>query len=69
MVLSLFWMFSETIKKYYLMVQPELVLTIQRLGQIDGVELIITTGGTGLGPRDLTIQTIGKNIRFKIARD
>ena len=24
----------------------------------DGVELIITTGGTGLGPRDLTIQTL-----------
>jgi molybdenum cofactor synthesis domain-containing protein len=35
----------------------ELVLTIQ-VWVKDGVELIITTGGTGLGPRDLTIETM-----------
>jgi molybdenum cofactor synthesis domain-containing protein len=37
----------------------ELVLTIQSWVE-DGVELILTTGGTGLGPRDLTIQTMEK---------
>ena len=35
----------------------ELVPTIKHWIS-DGVELIITTGGTGLGPRDLTIQTL-----------
>ncbi|MEC9306815.1 MAG: bifunctional molybdenum cofactor biosynthesis protein MoaC/MoaB [Candidatus Neomarinimicrobiota bacterium] len=35
----------------------ELISTIQNWIK-DGVELIITTGGTGLGPRDLTIQTL-----------
>ena len=35
----------------------ELISTIQNWIK-DGVELIITTGGTGLGPRDLTVQTL-----------
>ena len=35
----------------------KLVSTIQDWVK-DGVELIITTGGTGLGPRDLTIETM-----------
>ena len=35
----------------------ELMSTIQKWIK-DGVELIITTGGTGLGPRDLTIETL-----------
>jgi molybdenum cofactor biosynthesis protein MoaC len=35
----------------------ELVPTIKHWIS-DGVELIITTGGTGLGPRDLTIRTL-----------
>ena len=35
----------------------ELTSTIQKWIK-DGVELIITTGGTGLGPRDLTIETL-----------
>ncbi|MCH7611740.1 MAG: bifunctional molybdenum cofactor biosynthesis protein MoaC/MoaB [Candidatus Marinimicrobia bacterium] len=35
----------------------ELVPTIQEWID-EGVELILTTGGTGLGPRDLTIQTV-----------
>ena len=35
----------------------ELISTIHNWIK-DGVELIITTGGTGLGPRDLTIQTL-----------
>ena len=35
----------------------ELVPTIKHWIS-DGVELIITTGGTGLGPRELTIQTL-----------
>ena len=42
-----------------------LVPTIQKW--IDGgVELIITTGGTGLGPRDLTIQTMDKIFESKL---
>lgn len=32
----------------------------------DGVELIITTGGTGLGPRDLTITTVEKLFDSKL---
>jgi molybdenum cofactor biosynthesis protein MoaC len=32
----------------------------------NGVELIITTGGTGLGPRDLTIETIEKLFDSKL---
>jgi len=32
----------------------------------DGVELIITTGGTGLGPRDLTIETLEKIFDSKL---
>lgn len=32
----------------------------------DGVELIITTGGTGLGPRDLTITTVEKIFDSKL---
>ena len=32
----------------------------------DGVELIITTGGTGLGPRDLTIKTLDEIFESKI---
>ena len=32
----------------------------------DGVELIITTGGTGLGPRDLTIETMEKVFDSKL---
>ena len=35
----------------------ELTLTIQNWIE-EGAELIITTGGTGLGPRDLTIETL-----------
>jgi len=36
----------------------ELIPTIQKCINNSSVELIITTGGTGLGPRDLTIQTV-----------
>ncbi len=43
----------------------QLVLTIQNWLK-DGVELIITTGGTGLGPRDLTIQTVEKIFNSKL---
>ena len=32
----------------------------------DGVELIITTGGTGLGPRDLTIESLGEIFDSKL---
>ena len=32
----------------------------------DGVELIITSGGTGLGPRDLTIETLDQKFDYKI---
>ena len=32
----------------------------------DGVELIITTGGTGLGPRDLTIQLVENKFDSKL---
>ena len=32
----------------------------------DGVELIITTGGTGLGPRDLTIQWVENKFDSKL---
>ena len=43
----------------------ELVQRIQAWVK-DGVELIITTGGTGLGPRDLTIQTLDKLFDSKL---
>ena len=43
----------------------ELVPTIQEWIN-GGVELIITTGGTGLGPRDLTIETIEKIFDSKL---
>jgi len=43
----------------------ELVQIIQAWVK-DGVELIITTGGTGLGPRDLTIQTLDKLFDSKL---
>jgi len=42
-----------------------LVSTIQDWVK-DGVELIITTGGTGLGPRDLTIETMKKVFDSKL---
>ena len=32
----------------------------------NGVELIITTGGTGLGPRDLTIESVEKIFDSKL---
>lgn len=43
----------------------ELLPTIEAWIQ-DGVELIITTGGTGLGPRDLTIQMVENNIDSRL---
>ena len=43
----------------------ELVSTIQNWIK-DGVELIITTGGTGLGPRDLTIESLGEIFDSKL---
>ena len=43
----------------------KLVSTIQDWVK-DGVELIITTGGTGLGPRDLTIETLQKTFDSKL---
>ena len=43
----------------------KLVSTIQDWVK-DGVELIITTGGTGLGPRDLTIETMEKVFDSKL---
>jgi|ETNmetMinimDraft_20_1059909.scaffolds.fasta_scaffold03338_2 molybdenum cofactor biosynthesis protein MoaC len=43
----------------------ELLPTIEAWIQ-DGVELIITTGGTGLGPRDLTIQMVENNFDSKL---
>jgi molybdenum cofactor biosynthesis protein MoaC len=43
----------------------KLVSTIQDWVK-DGVELIITTGGTGLGPRDLTIETMEKVFTSKL---
>jgi len=43
----------------------QLVPTIHRW--IDsGIELILTTGGTGLGPRDLTIQTVNQIFDSKL---
>ena len=43
----------------------QLVPTIHRW--IDsGIELILTTGGTGLGPRDLTIQTVSQIFDSKL---
>ena len=32
-----------------------------------GIELILTTGGTGLGPRDLTIQTVNQIFNSKLS--
>ena len=43
----------------------KLISTIQDWEK-DGVELIITTGGTGLGPRDLTIETMEKIFHSKL---
>jgi molybdenum cofactor biosynthesis protein MoaC len=43
----------------------KLVSTIQDWVK-DGVELIITSGGTGLGPRDLTIETMEKVFDSKL---
>ena len=43
----------------------KLIPTIQNWVK-DGVELIITTGGTGLGPRDLTIETMEKVFDSKL---
>ena len=43
----------------------KLVSTIQDWVK-DGVELVITTGGTGLGPRDLTIETMEKVFDSKL---
>ena len=43
----------------------ELIPTIEAWIQ-DGVELIITTGGTGLGPRDLTLQMVENNIDSRL---
>jgi len=43
----------------------KLVSTIQDWVK-DGVELIITTGGTGLGPRDLTIETMERVFDSKL---
>ena len=43
----------------------KLISTIQNWVK-DGVELIITTGGTGLGPRDLTIETLEKIFDSKL---
>jgi len=43
----------------------QLVSTIQNWINI-GVELIITTGGTGLGPRDLTLETVGELFDSKL---
>ena len=43
----------------------ELIPTIEAWIQ-DGVELIITTGGTGLGPRDLTIQMVENNFDSRL---
>lgn len=43
----------------------ELVQTIQNWIK-NGVELILTTGGTGLGPRDLTIETLEKIFESKL---
>ena len=43
----------------------KLISTIQGWVK-DGVELIITTGGTGLGARDLTIETMEKIFYSKL---
>ena len=43
----------------------ELLPTIEAWIQ-DGVELIITTGGTGLSPRDLTIQMVENNFDSRL---
>ena len=43
----------------------ELIPTIEAWIQ-DGVELIITTGGTGLSPRDLTIQMVENNFDSRL---
>jgi molybdenum cofactor synthesis domain-containing protein len=43
----------------------ELIPTIESWIK-DGVELIITTGGTGLGPRDLTLQLVENKFDSKL---
>ena len=43
----------------------ELIPTIESWIK-DGVELVITTGGTGLGPRDLTIQLVENKFDSKL---
>ena len=44
----------------------ELIPTIESWIK-DGVELIITTGGTGLGPRDLTLQLVENKFDSKLS--
>lgn len=40
--------------------------TIRDWADSGGVELILTTGGTGLGPRDVTPEAMGKVIEFDV---
>ena len=38
--------------------EPELKETIEKLCKDDSINLILTTGGTGLSPRDITVETL-----------
>jgi molybdopterin adenylyltransferase len=42
--------------------EPEIARTLARLADDEGIDLAVTTGGTGFGPRDVTPEATGRVI-------
>ncbi len=46
--------------------EAEVIATEIRLAVADGARIVITTGGTGVGPRDVTVEATGPLLAYEV---
>ncbi len=59
--------YGATVKDYKILPDDEIALKTHVLSLINTVDVIFTTGGTGLAPRDITPDTVAKIADYEVA--